>query len=68
MSLIRLHITTEGKSELNFVRDVLAEYLMVNGGIHADARSVLTSKDNRFNRENRGGLSTYEKVKNDIKT
>ncbi len=33
MSLIRLHITTEGKSELNFVRDVLAEYLMINIGM-----------------------------------
>lgn len=68
MNLIRLHITTEGETELNFVKDVLAEHLMINSGIHADARSVLTSKDKRFNRENRGGLSTYQKAKNDIIT
>ena len=63
--MIRLHITTEGATELNFVRQVLARHLG-DFNIVADARSVLTSKDNRLSREFRGGLVSYQKARQDI--
>lgn len=64
--MIRLHVTTEGQTEQDFVKKVLAPSLGVN--IVADARSVLTSKDKRLSREYRGGLKHYLKAKDDILT
>ena len=63
--MIRLHITTEGATELQFTEKVLAPHLG-NFNVIADARSVLTSKDNRRGKEYRGGLVTYAKAKQDI--
>jgi hypothetical protein len=60
-----LNITTEGKSELNFVKDILADHLSCYK-IWATARSVLTSRDKRTSRQYRGGLVSYEKAKKDI--
>ncbi|MDR1241162.1 MAG: DUF4276 family protein [Deltaproteobacteria bacterium] len=65
--MIRLHITTEGSTELRFAKTVLAPHLGVFD-IVVDSRSVLTSKDNRFSKEYRGGLKHYEKAKQDILT
>lgn len=65
--MIRLHITAEGPTELNFAQKVLAPHLGAFG-IVVDARCVLTSKDNRFSKEYRGGLPNYEKAKRDILT
>lgn len=63
--MIRLHITTEGQTELQFTKIVLAPHLCgVN--IFSDGRSVLTSKDNRLSKEYRGGLISYIKAKQDI--
>ncbi|MCF8089784.1 MAG: DUF4276 family protein [Desulfotignum sp.] len=65
---IRLHITTEGQTEERFVKEVLAAYLG-GKGVWADARSVLTSKNNRLGIEYRGGWrreSAYAAVKKDI--
>ena len=63
--MIRLHITTEGQTELDFAKRVLAPHLG-KFNIVVDARCVLTSKDNRFSREYRGGVVCYEKAKRDI--
>lgn len=63
--MIRLHITAEGPTELNFANKVLAPHLGAFDVV-VDARCVLTSKDNRFSREYRGGLPNYEKAKRDI--
>ncbi|SMG38668.1 protein of unknown function [Dethiosulfovibrio salsuginis] len=63
--MIRLHVTAEGQTELSFVRAVLAPHL-AKWGIFADARCVLTSRDNRVSREYRGGLLSYVKAKKDI--
>ncbi|TAF98159.1 MAG: DUF4276 family protein [Cytophagia bacterium] len=63
MKYVRLNITTEGPSEMEFAKKYLAEYLAPFGVI-VDARSVMTSK-NRF-KKYRGGLSSYERVKNDV--
>jgi hypothetical protein len=60
-SYIRLNITTEGSTELRFVKDVLFKYLQPYG-IYCDHRSVLTSKEYR----QRGGMTTYAKAKKDI--
>lgn len=65
--MIRLHVTTEGPTELNFVRQHLARSL-AKSAVFADARSVLTGKDNRISKEFRGGMTTYHKAKNDILT
>ncbi len=67
---IRLHITAEGTTEERFVKEVLAPYLGEQG-VWADARCVLTSKNNRLNLEYRGGwrrTSAYPTVKRDICT
>ena len=63
--MIRLHVTTEGPTELQFTKKVLAPHLG-NFNIAADGRSVLTSKDNRTAKEYRGGLVNYAKAKQDI--
>lgn len=67
---IRLHITAEGQTEERFVKEVLAPYLGERE-VWADARCVLTSKNNRLGVEYRGGwrrTSAYATVKRDICT
>ena len=67
---IRLHITAEGQTEERFVKEVLAPYLGERE-VWADARSVLTSKNNRLGVEYRGGwrrTTAYATVKRDICT
>lgn len=63
--MIHLCITTEGQSELKFVKNLLAPHLGRHH-VFADGRCVLTSKDNRTSREYRGGLNQYSKAKTDI--
>ena len=63
--MIRLHVTSEGQTEQNFVRSILSMHLG-GFGIIADARCVLTSKDKRSNRIYRGGMTTFTKAKRDI--
>ena len=58
---IRLNITTEGPTELRFVKDVLSKHLQPFG-IYCDHRSVLTSKEYH----KRGGITNYSKAKKDI--
>ena len=67
MTVIRLHVTSEGQTEEAFVKRILAPHL---GGfdVFADARSVLTSKDRKAYKKYRGGLISYEKAKADIET
>jgi Domain of unknown function (DUF4276) len=60
---VRLNITTEGQTEMEFVKRYLADYL-VNFGVVVHARCVMTSK-NKF-RKYRGGLLDYQRAKNDI--
>lgn len=63
--MIRLHVTAEGQTEKAFVKQVLTPNLALFE-VYADARCVLTSKDNRAAKEYRGGLINYEKAKKDI--
>jgi hypothetical protein len=65
--MIRLNITVEGATELAFVKKVLAPHL-ASFGVYAQARPVLTSKDRRTNREYRGGMPPYPRVRRDIAT
>ncbi len=65
--MIRLHVTAEGRTELNFVKRILAPHL-AKFDVFADARCVLTSKDKRLSKEYRGGLFSYQKAKADILT
>jgi hypothetical protein len=67
---MRLHITAEGQTEERFVKEVLAPYFGERG-VWADARCVLTSKNNRLGRQYRGGWrrkNAYAMVKKDICT
>lgn len=59
MTRIKLNITTEGETELKFVKNTLAVYLS-KFNIDTFARSVQTSKGFR------GGMTTYQKAKKDI--
>lgn len=63
--MINLLITTEGTTELRFVKEFLAAHLG-GCGVYTTPRSVLTSKDKRAAKEYRGGLLQYEKAKKDI--
>ena len=65
MNFIRLHVTAEGQTEQAFVKLVLSNHL-AHSKVIADARSVLTSKDNKASKEYRGGLISYQKAKADI--
>lgn len=65
--MIRLHITAEGQTERGFVEALLVEHL-AKFGVYADVRCVLTSKDNRFSKEYRGGMTSYSRAKDDILT
>jgi hypothetical protein len=64
--MARLHIITEGSTEENFVRDVLAPWLS-HIGIYADAHSITTRRDYRKNRLYRGGLDNIEHLLKDIR-
>lgn len=61
MTRIKLNITTEGETELKFVKNTLAVYLS-KFDIDTFPRSVQTSKGFR------GGMTTYQKAKKDIQT
>lgn len=63
--MIRVNVITEGQSELRFVRHLLNLYF--NGRLILDARCVLTSKDQKSNYEYRGGMTSYERAKKDIR-
>lgn len=65
--MIRLHVTAEGQTEQNFVKEVLAPHLATKD-IFIDARCVLTSKDKRAGKIYRGGMTCYQKAKADILT
>jgi hypothetical protein len=67
MTIIRLHVTTEGQTEQAFVKSVLSPHL-ADSNVFADARSVLTSKDKKAHKEYRGGLIHYQKARADIVT
>ena len=67
---MRLHITVEGHTEAQFVKKILSPYLGERS-LYADARCVLTSKDNRSSVEYRGGWrrgKAYQTVQKDICT
>jgi len=61
--MIRLNVLVEGRTELNFVRDVLAAHL-ANNGIVASPRAIQTSV--RRGKIHRGGVVTFGKVDADI--
>lgn len=67
MSAIHLLVTTEGKTEGEFVRRVLAPHL-ARFAVFARYRSVLTGRERSAGREHRGGMSKYEKARSDIRT
>lgn len=64
---IRLHVTAEGQTEQSFAMKVLSMHL-IDFAVIVDSRAVLTSKDNRTNHSFRGGMTTYQKAKDDILT
>jgi hypothetical protein len=65
MSMIRLHISAEGRTEQVFVEQILCPHLAPLH-IWADARAVRTSRDNKRRQEHRGGLVGYQRAKADI--
>ena len=62
--MIRVNVLTEGQSEMFFAKRTLNKYF--GGTAIFDARCIMTSKDNRTNREFRGGLTSYSHAKRDI--
>jgi hypothetical protein len=63
--MIRLHILTEGKTEQNFAKDILAPHLF-HYDVIADAFCIQTSRDRLTGKKHSGGLASYGKAKNDI--
>lgn len=60
---VRLHFIVEGQTEEAFVNQILKPHL-ANKSVWADARCVTTST--KRNIKNRGGVTTYSHVKDDI--
>ncbi|MCK5036737.1 MAG: DUF4276 family protein [Candidatus Sabulitectum sp.] len=65
--MIRLYVTVEGPTEKRFVNRLLGPHLH-NYKVYANARCVLTSRDNQTKIEYRGGSPSYLKTRKDIKT
>ena len=63
--MARIHIVTEGATEENFVKDVLAPYLS-GKSVYADAHSITTRRDKRRNKIYRGGLDTLDHLIKDV--
>jgi hypothetical protein len=62
--MMRLHITAEGQTEELFVNRILRPHL-AQYGVYADVRCILTRR--AHGKQFKGGVSTYQKAKNDIK-
>lgn len=62
--MIRVNVVAEGQTEMAFAKRSLNDYFC--GQIIVDSRRVLTSTDNHSGYEYRGGMSKYQKAKNDI--
>lgn len=61
--MIRLHFIVEGQTEETFVNQTLVPHL-AHMSIVSDARCVATSRKGRV--KHRGGVHSYQQVKNDI--
>ncbi|HFA48054.1 MAG TPA: DUF4276 family protein [Bacteroidetes bacterium] len=60
--MIRVNITAEGFSEERFIEEILRPHLLAFG-VYVEVRKILTNRKLK----KRGGMPSYEKVKNDIK-
>jgi hypothetical protein len=63
MSGIRIHVVTEGQTETNFVKAVLVPYFENTKVIPC---TVVTNIDRKAGRQYKGGISSYQKARNDI--
>lgn len=63
MKYVRLNITAEGQTEMEFAKNTLSQYFETFGVI-VQARCVMTSKNK--SKTYRGGLLDYERAKKDI--
>lgn len=61
--MVRINFIVEGQTEEGFVKNILAPYLAARG-VYASVRSVETGRYS--NKIYRGGISSYQKAKNDI--
>ncbi|MEW6351686.1 MAG: DUF4276 family protein [Thermodesulfobacteriota bacterium] len=64
MRPVRLHVIGEGQTEETFVNRTLVDYLGALGISSTDARRVETGRKKGI--VFRGGMTTYQKVKNDL--
>jgi hypothetical protein len=62
---LRVHIVTEGQTETNFVKKILAPYFLCLD-IMLIPCTVVTKNDRKAGRQYKGGISHYLKAKNDI--
>jgi hypothetical protein len=62
---IRLYIVTEGQTETNFVKEVLAPYFLSRNMILIPC-TLITKNDKKAGRQYKGGIPNYPKAKNDI--
>ena len=60
---IRLHLTVEGQTEQDFVKRLLEPHL-ADMSVWTSARCVLTGRERSY--EYRGGMTTYQRARNDI--
>lgn len=65
MNGVQLCVLVEGRTELNFVKHVLAPFL-AEKGVWAHPQQVLTSRARAGRTAGRGGLSSYERARNDL--
>lgn len=66
LSMKTIYVVTEGYSEVEFVKKVLADYFSYKDIILIPC-NVVTSKDRRNGRVYKGGMTSYAKAENTIK-
>lgn len=64
--MIRLHIICEGISEVKFVKDILAWHL-AEFDISVVASAITTSKDRKTGIQHKGGISSYNQIRREIR-
>ncbi|MDR2446200.1 MAG: DUF4276 family protein [Treponema sp.] len=62
---VRVHIVTEGQTETNFVKKILAPYFL-SRNMTLIPYTVVTKNDKKAGRQYKGGMSCSSKAKNDI--
>lgn len=66
MSSLKIYVITEGQTETRFVKEILIPWFAPQK-MDIIACTVVTKNDKKAGRQYKGSISSYAKVKNDIR-